>query len=172
MQTYLYFIAGFLVTFGLGFLVKPFLAWLRSQIVIPRISTDPAIEGFWRELSGHPDVSGMWVGIFERTILFGALYMESWEAVGIWLVFKVAAKWEAWNHMGYVPDIPDIANSVRPLEWAFARRIWAAQGYATFVVGTAANVLLAAGGVFLAKNADEFSATFYAPARGVVSMDR
>jgi hypothetical protein len=142
---------GFLFTMLVGFLVKPFLKCLRANMKVPDISDNRDLQESWLKLQVHPDVSGTAIGVFERIIFFWALYVASWEAVGIWLVFKVASKWEAWNHMGYVPDDPDREKTVPPLRWAYARRVWAAQGYATFVVGTAANLLLAAVGVFIAK---------------------
>jgi hypothetical protein len=85
--------------------------------------------------------------------LFWALAEHSWEAVGIWVVFKVAAKWEARNHLAYVPDT---VEGVSDLEWAAARRVWAAREYATFVVGTAANLVLAAAGVWIGKCGPSF----------------
>lgn len=142
---------GFLFTFVLGFAVAPLLRWLRGAMSVPSIGKGQ-LETWWQELRAHPEPSGTWVGILERIVLFWALYGPTWEAVGIWLVFKVAAKWEARNHIGFLPEQPDDNHSVPPLRWARARRIWAAQEYATFVVGTGANLLLAAAGVLIAKH--------------------
>ena len=143
-------VAGFLFTFVLGFVVAPLLGVLRKAMNVPSIATGQ-LETWWQELRAHPEPSGTWVGILERFVLFWALYGPTWEAVGIWFVFKVAAKWEARNHIAFLPEYPDENHSVPPLQWARARRIWAAQEYATFVVGTGANLLLAAAGVFIAK---------------------
>jgi hypothetical protein len=144
------FMTGLLTTSLLGFAVKPFLRWIRSRIPIPDISEAISVNAEWKDVYSHPDESGFWIGIAERVVMFAALFLSSWEFLGIWVGFKVASKWEAWNHMGYVPDVPD--ESVTPLRWARARRIWAAQGYATFVVGTAANGIVAALGAAIAKN--------------------
>ena len=140
---------AFTLLAGLG--VKPFLKWLREEIPVPTISDDDDLNRLWREVQKHPEASGTWVGVFERIVLFWAVWAGSWEAVGIWLAFKLAAKWEAWNQMGFVPDNPTFEPSVAPLRWAAARRVWAAQGYATFVVGTATNLLLAATGASITK---------------------
>lgn len=150
MRDWMQIAVGFAFTFTAGLGVKPFLAWLRDRIVVPSISGNDEVSQLWRDLQRHPD-AGTWVGIFERIILFGAVLAGSWEAVGIWLAFKLAAKWEAWNHMGFVPDDPTHDHAVAPLRWASARRVWAAQGYATLVVGTATNLLLAAFGASIAK---------------------
>jgi hypothetical protein len=142
---------GLSVTLLVGLAVKPFLRFIRQRIPIPDISTNVQVNSEWKDVYAHPDESGFWVGQFERLVLYFALLGSSWELVGIWVGFKVASKWEAWNHMGYVPERP-ADDEVSPLAWAKARRIWAAQGYATFIVGTATNGLLAAFGVALARN--------------------
>jgi hypothetical protein len=143
---------GLAVTLVAGLAVKPFLAWLRAEIVVPDISDDdPDLNRRWREVQEHPEVSGKWIGTFERIVLFGAFFVGSWEAVGIWLAFKLAAKWESRNHMGFVPDNPTFHECVHPLRWAAARRVWSAREYATFVVGTATNLLLAAAGALIAN---------------------
>jgi hypothetical protein len=145
---------GFTFTFFAGFLVKPIVDRLRRAITVPEISDDPELKYWWGELRKQPDISGTVIGIVERIIFFVAFYSsdKSWEAIGVWLAFKVAAKWQAWNIMGYIPDEPDRSTTVQPLRWAYARRMWAAQGYATFVVGTAISIFLAAIGAFVAKN--------------------
>jgi hypothetical protein len=151
MNDWVQTIIGLSLTLLAGMAVKPFLDCLRRRIVVPAISEDTEIAELWSQLQEHPTASGTWVGIFERIVLFGAVLAGSWEAVGVWLAFKLAAKWEAWDHMGFVPDDPAPGKNVAPLKWAAARRVWAAQGYATFVVGTAANLLLAAVGASIAE---------------------
>jgi hypothetical protein len=146
---------------GLG--VKPLLKCLRAQFRIPKISDDEKVQGMWKDLYRHPDPSGQWIGNCERVFLYFALIHAPWEAIGAWLLFKLGSKWEAWNQMGYVPDDPNrrdkdgniIGEEIHLLKWAYARRIWAAQGYGTFVVGTAANLFLAAIGVFVATRGAE-----------------
>lgn len=159
----LYGLAGLLIISVVGyFTVAPFLEWIRGRMPLPSLSRSVLIEAAWNALTSHPKASGDWVGIFERIILFWALYESSWEAVGIWIVFKVAAKWEARNHLAHMPEtIPDVPE----LEWAAARRVWAAREYATFVVGTGCNLLLAAAGVWIARCG---STVIQAMARAVV----
>ena len=142
---------AFAFTVIAGTSVAPFLRWLRKKINVPTISSDKELEGAWKELRRHPEPSGTWVGIFERILFFMFLYLDNWAAIGIWMAFKVAAKWEARNHIGYLPDSPDMSNTVPPMKWARARRVWAAQEYATFVVGTAWNLLFAWVGVLFAR---------------------
>jgi hypothetical protein len=147
-----------LVTMSLGQVgVRRLLDRIRGQIFLPPISDDPAIQTRWAWVIEHPNPSGNWIGAFERVVLFGALAAGSWEAVGVWFGFKVASKWEAWSHMGFVPEE---IKDVDPLRFATARRVWAAQGYATFVVGTAANLILAWLGVF---GATQFNLIVHSP---------
>jgi hypothetical protein len=152
MSNVLFDAAGFLFTMLIGALVTPrFIRFLRKQIPVPTISEIQPTQAAWIELTTRGDVSGKWIGHLERILLFFALFLDAEEAataIGVWLAFKVAAKWEAWNHMGYVPDAP--AVGVDPLRFALARRIWAAQGYGTFVMGTGLNFIIAAVGVALA----------------------
>lgn len=143
-----------------GLAVKPFAGRIRRGIKVPAISDNPTIETAWRTLIHHPDKSGQWVGHVERLILFGALCAtekEAVTAVAAWVAFKVAAKWEAWNHMGHIPDT---VKHVEELRYATARRIWAAQGYAALVLGTSANLMLAIAGAALATHGQAWSATF------------
>jgi hypothetical protein len=152
---------GLAFTLLVGLAVKPLLRCMRNSFRMPPISRDPKIERWWKLLYEHPDPSGDWVGWVERIYFFFAIGFGSWEAIGVWLVFKLGSKWEAWNQMGYVPDDPNgyagtpassSTHPVTPLKWARARRLWAAMGYGTFVVGTAANLFVAAIGVLLAHN--------------------
>ena len=146
----IYWIFGFLLTSVVGYFGVPrFLEWIRERLRPPDLASRDAINTAWSALTQHPKASGDWVGICERVIFFWALYDTRWEAVGIWIAFKVAAKWEARNHLAYVPEV---VEGVPPLDWAAARRIWAAREYATFVVGTAANLLLAAAGVLIGRH--------------------
>jgi hypothetical protein len=149
-----YWVSGFLLTTLVGYYaVAPFLEWIRGRLPLPSLPSKDSIDAAWNALTSHPKASGDWVGIAERIVLFWALAEHSWEAVGIWVVFKVAAKWEARNHLAYVPDT---VEGVSDLEWAAARRVWAAREYATFVVGTAANLVLAAAGVWIGKCGPSF----------------
>lgn len=145
-------ITGFLATMLLGSLTRPFIEFVRREVKIPVISEKEEVERAWRALVETRDNSGKWVGLFERMIFFGLLLFllpkEAAPAIGIWLVFKLGAKWEAWHHMGYVPDKVD---DVPELTYALGRRIWAAHGYATLVLGTTWNFFAALIGALLIR---------------------
>jgi hypothetical protein len=127
---------------------RSFVEYLRRRLHVPSISDDLAIQAAWEKLTERRDEAGRWVGSLERLVFFSALLLgttkanEAVAAIGVWLAFKVAAKWESWNHMAYVPEsVPGVDD---PLRYALARRIWAAHGYATFVMGTGMNFVVAA----------------------------
>jgi hypothetical protein len=147
-----WFGGGLALTVAAGHLiVGRILRKLRAQINRKNdtISDDPETEREWDELVCHRDMAGHWIGFFERLIFFAVTYVggSAWGAIGVWLAFKVAAKWEAWHHMGYVPDA---IHHVRPLKLALVRRRWAAEGYATFMIGTVLNLIVALCGVAVA----------------------
>jgi hypothetical protein len=152
MDEVMFKLTVFLIMMVAGALgVKQLVIWLRKQIEVPSISNIPEIQSGWNDLISREDKGGQWIGHIERLALFAVMFFapsDAPAAVGVWLAFKVAAKWEAWHHMGHIPDE---IKDVDPLRLAFARRIWAAQGYATFVVGTSVSVLLAVGGAALAR---------------------
>ena len=148
MENALQIAIGFLFTLVTGFAVAPFLKKLRRHIDVPAVSADPESEAAWRKLRELPKLSGTWIGIFERLIFFSALVIGSWETIGIWIAFKAAARWKARNHVGHIPGT---VNGVDPPQWDCARRVWATQEYMTFIVGTAANLLLASTGAAIAR---------------------
>src|ERR1700681_1802806 len=99
--------AGLLVTWLLGLCVYPFLKHIRKRIKIPAISDDVGVQHRWHQLITHPTTSGQWVGWLERLIMYLALYLgpkNAAAAIGVWLAFKLAAKWEAWSNIALVPD--------------------------------------------------------------------
>jgi len=139
-------VVGALVTMLLGLCVPRILTRLRDEIEIPSISRAAEVEQKWKQLHEHPRAGGTWVGHLERLLMYGLLFLEPKDAaaaIGIWVAFKLAAKWEAWNNIARVPEQLDEHHSVDKLDYAIGRRKWAAQSYATFVVGTGANFIAA-----------------------------
>jgi hypothetical protein len=140
---------GLTVTAAVGLIsVRRILEILRERIRIPPVAESRAQQLAWEKLIEHPEESGRWVGVTERFVFFFGILFGSWEPIGIWLVFKMAAKWEAWSHLARVPDH---LEGLDDLKVAVARRVWAAQSYCTLVVGTALNFLIAWLGVFTAE---------------------
>src|SRR5262245_41151999 len=92
-------IAGFLVTLALGFGAGPYVRWAgKSSTELP----DGAPEKQklqWKELTSGGE-GGAFIGWLERFMFFGAFLTESAPlAVGAWLTFKVASKWNAWTNI-------------------------------------------------------------------------
>jgi hypothetical protein len=88
------------------------------------------------------------LGHLERLIFFAAFWVAGgWALAAAWLVFKVVAKWHAWNALARLGD-------AAPLEDRAALLARAAFDYRLFVLGTAVNLVagiagLAVGGLFL-----------------------
>lgn len=135
---------GLATTLILGLFVPRILKIIRDKMEVPRIPGDEVVQTWWKKATEHPPVSGSWVGWTERIVLFYAVLLRSEEAVGIWVAFKLASKWEAWSNIGRLPDqLRGNSTVAEKLEYAAARRVWTAQNYCTFVVGTSLNFLCA-----------------------------
>jgi hypothetical protein len=136
-----------ITTVGGWIVVWRILAAIRNRMPIPAISKVQDTQEKWQLLVAHPEESGKWVGVVERFVFFFGIIGATWQLIGVWLVFKLAAKWEAWSNMARIPERFDNVNH---LDLALSRRVWAAQGYCTLVVGTALNFALAWLGVIVA----------------------
>jgi hypothetical protein len=88
----------------------------------------------WKELTSGGE-GGAYIGLLERFMFVAAFLTENAPlAVGAWLTFKVASKWNAWTNITAVPgDIEGVSD----LDVAIGRRRWASN---TFLVGTAYNI--------------------------------
>jgi hypothetical protein len=47
---------------------------------------------------------GKQLGVLERVLFFGSLWLGRYEVAAGWLAFKVAAKWASWQHITRMPD--------------------------------------------------------------------
>ena len=47
---------------------------------------------------------GKQLGVLERVLFFGSLWLGRYEVAAGWLAFKVAAKWAAWQNIMKMPD--------------------------------------------------------------------
>ena len=133
-----------------------FTAWLLDQLAVQfqRRSggEPPAPPGLapeiWRAAVVERAPGGDALGHLERVIFFAAFWVSGgWALAAAWLLFKVVAKWHAWNQLSQL-------GGVSPLEDRAALVARAALDYRLFVIGTAANLVaglagLAVGGLFL-----------------------
>ncbi len=111
-------------------LAVPFLL----RVIDVHVKSDPTrVGGSWRA----PYV----LGVLETLIFFGSVWAGKYELAAGWLVFKVGTKWSAWQHI--VPKISDAWEE---------RNTWAARVVSHFLVGTAANAVIALAAVFVARH--------------------
>lgn len=138
-QSLPHLIAGLLVTILLGFGVRPLLS--RATESMPPIPPSEASEKQkqqWKELVAGNE-GGAVLGWLERLMFFAAFIADAPIAVGAWLAFKVASKWQAWTSIISVPSKIEGFND--ELDFLIARRRWGSHLLITFLIGTAYNVL-------------------------------
>jgi hypothetical protein len=147
-------IAGFLVTLVLGFGAGPYVRWAsKSSTALP----DGASEKHklqWKELTSGGE-GGAFIGWLERFMFFAAFLTDSaLLAIGAWLTFKVASKWNAWTN---ITAVPRELEGVSDLDAAIGRRRWASNILTTFLVGTAYNICAGIVGAAVARNFGQLS---------------
>lgn len=104
---------------------------------------------------------GSWIGLTE-TILFYALLLASRpEGIAAWLVFKVAAKWDAWKNIVQWPDrLPghekDEKNPLVIARYVGARNMIGSWIMGRFTLGTAINIIVALAGYVTYVNVKQY----------------
>ena len=85
-----------------------------------------------------------WLGRLEVILFFISICIGKPEFIGIWLAFKVASKWEAWQNITKVPqEITRDNNKIDDLEYLGARNRIASVTVQKFLIGTGGNILSA-----------------------------
>ena len=107
----------------------------------------------------HTAPGGRLLGRLEALVLFASLWVGSAAAVGGWLAFKLATKWEAWTNI-VVPD----GNVLKPFGEDEIRNLWARHRWGVwllrrFLIGTLWNIVSAGAGVLFGR----FVAALIAP---------
>ena len=125
--------------YAIGFLVT-FLAGFTVPCILDR-STEKSPEGVPPEAIG-----GFTLCILERTAVYFTLMVGAPQFIGIWLVFKVASKWKAWEIITKIGTKTDA--QILTLE---VRRLWGSHLYQRFVQGTLLNILYAGLGILIAQ---------------------
>lgn len=97
-----------------------------------------------------PHEKGAILGLLERIVFFGAMWVGKHEVIAGWLAFKVASKWAIFN---YIIKFPDELEGVSKISYLVARRKLGSLRMMTFLIGTLANVVAAGCGLLVGKNA-------------------
>ncbi len=85
------YVIGFLFSVPLG----AFLIWGLTDAMWKRMGWRPGIKN--DTVHPYPEFSII-TGLFERTLYTSAFLAGFKEFIGVWLAFKVAARWKAWDN--------------------------------------------------------------------------
>jgi hypothetical protein len=120
----------------LGLLVKPMLGRAARKPLPP----NQISEKIWDQMILGSMGGGQYVGLTERYLFLGALWMGNEALIAGWFAFKLASKWEVWKNVVQVPkELPSIPS----LEWYGARSVLGSFILTRFWVGTLVNLLVA-----------------------------
>lgn len=90
-----------------------------------------------------------WLGRFEVTLFYICLFVKL-EGIGVWLAFKVAAKWESWANIMKMPKkIKRGDRESDDFEYLIFRNGLATTVMQRFLIGTIGNILAAVVGMGL-----------------------
>jgi hypothetical protein len=126
----------------LGVLICLMMEWFKKQFTGGTFA--------WLVKADSPLRYGRWLGWFERIGFFIALCVKMPEAIAMWLTFKLAAKWDAWNS---IVKVPDTLREEEEREYLIFRRRWGEHRLMTFLIGTLANIVAAACAYIIARYA-------------------
>ena len=149
MNIYLQLLVGLIVVFLLGYGVKPLMDRAKKKVTLT-----PPSEAFkekWVELTGGNE-AGRIIGTLERLFFFGAFWAGEPSAIGMWLAFKVASKWNVWSNVVALPASLDGATQ---LDYVIARRRWSSHLLISFLVGTLTNLLIGFLGTVVGRHGAE-----------------
>jgi hypothetical protein len=116
---------------GLGdFRVETWRARMRKAGKSPEFSS----EELFKELESlqGTDWPTWWLGVFERLLFFGALWVDAGVVVTGWLALKVASKWQSWVAADAAEE-RDVDRRVLLTEVVYLR----------FLIGTGMNLIFA-----------------------------
>lgn len=139
---------GLVIALLLGKFVGPLLERVENKSKPP----DPVVasKDIWDVVLGRAG-SGPILGAIEQSIFFIAFWSDGWPLLASWLAFKVASKWQSWTHVAQLPAPPPPEDTAAVKEYVILRHTWVARRYMTFMIGTGANIVLAAFGVAIGK---------------------
>lgn len=138
-----YLILGFIITLLFEFPINLVLEGItkKNPILTPKnVDTEQ-----WDKLMKiRGELGGKWLARLERILFFIGIWIAAYELIGVWLVLKVASKWEVWTNIFKVPDKLD---GIDDLDYFIARTQWGTRTYQRFLLGTLLNLFAAIVGV-------------------------
>lgn len=143
-------LVGIVVTRLLAGRVGGALAVIRRSVVvtapkgIEQAEFDAAI--------ATPPEPGQLLGKLERILFFGALWLEGWLVIGLWLAFKVALMAIVWSQVIRVPTTFGGDDALSGLKM---RHAWATRLLHSALSGTLANLFVGFVAALAARGARE-----------------
>jgi len=136
-----------LLTFAVGLIVTQLCGWPVKRLVrgFPLVPTPPSgvdPRAFSAALAME-DHGASRLGYIERTLFFIGVWSHAELLIGGWLAFKVASKWQVWEHIAVVQPGTFTDDKLDDLR---VRHYWGTALSQRFLLGTGANVLAALAG--------------------------
>jgi hypothetical protein len=140
------FVLGIAVTYFLGTRVNSLLPDLER--VLDYLPAEADAERFRQLVLKATPHEGETLGILERLLFFATFWVGGYGFVlaGAWLAFKVASKWESWQHIDKETLIPN-----DPLAETTFRHAWFTHLLMRFQIGSIANILCAVAGMLVGR---------------------
>ena len=96
---------------------------------------------------------GGYLGFFERILFFIFAYYNQYVAIGFWLTFKVATKWESWKNVVQVPDkLHKQETNEDAIDWLEAKKAFGGWNMMRFQIGVILNILIGVSAAIFIKN--------------------
>lgn len=134
------FIAGFLATIFLAWIVALFMKWVVKKNEKLR-SPEGVDDEKWQsafQLSKEQMKPTKILGFFEAIIIFISLYIGKPEVIAGWLTFKLASKWQTWNA---IMRLPEKIDGIDDIEYIGAKNQIASATLQRWLIGTLGNIL-------------------------------
>ncbi len=130
------FVCGLLVVIAFGGPVKAVLDGLTDHL------KESGGQNHWITLR----MQGNAIGYFERILFYFSIIFGYPTFIGAWLVFKVAAKWNAWSHIVKLPELDTDDLNSQTFETRYRFSSWL---LSRFMLGTLLNIFVVVVAVFI-----------------------
>ena len=141
-----------IVTIGLEWFVKLMIDKAKDEISLELDITNDLIKEKWTSIINVNVAKGNHIlGYMERIIFYFSLLSGKEMVIVGWLAFKVAAKWQVWQHVIIIPTKLDGLSDIENIEFFKVRHTWGSKLLVVFFVGTLSNILTSFVGVIIAN---------------------
>ncbi len=140
------FLIGIIVTISIGWIIDFLITYIKTHSTITEINNEKLLKKAF-DIPDNLSLYNQWLGAMERFLFLSAIYIGHAELIGIWLVFKVASKWQAWQNITKVPEkiYEDWENKkeINPIDYLRYRNFIATTTLQRWLIGSIGNILAA-----------------------------